>query len=125
MKYRTLCVVLALPLMLGACHPEQETSAPPEQEVVIAQVDGISEAVELPGDRMPGVAVPSDAVFRRGQLEGVQVVRGDGTVVIRWVRSGSAYDGMTEILSGIEQGEKVLFPYDLTVKEGYKAEQKQ
>ena len=48
------------------------------------------------GER-PGLLVPETAVVRRGQLEGVFVVR-DGRARLRWVRLGRAFGGNREVI---------------------------
>jgi len=62
----------------------------------------------IPAGSHPGVAVPADAITRRGQLTGVRVVMADGTT-LRWVRVGRTLaDGRVEILSGLEPGDRVV-----------------
>jgi len=53
------------------------------------------------------VAVPASAVYRVGQLEFVQVVRG-GRVLRRMVKTRGLADGRLEILSGLSAGEQIL-----------------
>ena len=52
--------------------------------------------------------VPEGAVVRRGQLEGIFVVAGDGAARLRWVRLGRAEGGRVEVLSGLDPGEEFL-----------------
>lgn len=58
------------------------------------------------GER-PGLLVPEAAVVRRGQLEGVFVVRA-GQARLRWVRLGRAFGGQREVIAGLEAGELVV-----------------
>ncbi len=53
------------------------------------------------------VLVPSAAVRRIGQLETVRVVE-EGRVIDRHLRTGRDYDGMVEVLSGLDAGDRVL-----------------
>jgi multidrug efflux pump subunit AcrA (membrane-fusion protein) len=55
----------------------------------------------------PTLWVPSAALFRRGGLVGVFVVEEDHAV-LRWIRTGGASDGVTEVLSGLQEGESVV-----------------
>ena len=54
-----------------------------------------------------GIFVPETAVYHIGQLEIVQVVT-DGRAYRRLVKTGQAYDGFVEILSGLAHGDTVL-----------------
>jgi membrane fusion protein (multidrug efflux system) len=52
--------------------------------------------------------IPSPALRRIGQVEIVTVVQDGGGLGTRHVRSGSSYDGLIEILSGLDEGETVV-----------------
>ena len=54
----------------------------------------------------PPLAVPASAVFARGGLTGVFVVK-DGTARLRWVAVGRTSAGLTEIRAGLDAGERV------------------
>ena len=51
--------------------------------------------------------IPALAVTRSGQLEGVRVVT-EGGVRTRNVRTGKAYGDQVEVLSGVQEGDKVV-----------------
>jgi RND family efflux transporter MFP subunit len=51
--------------------------------------------------------IPSVAVTRSGQIQMVRVLEG-GEARLRHVRTGKAYDGLIEILSGLREGDQVL-----------------
>jgi multidrug efflux pump subunit AcrA (membrane-fusion protein) len=53
------------------------------------------------------ILVPSGAVTRAGQLEIVQVVQ-DDRVLKRLVRTGPTYGERVEILSGLDDGDRIL-----------------
>lgn len=53
------------------------------------------------------VTVPSSAIVKRGQMEGVFVVS-QGKARLRLVRSGRSGDGRTEILAGLESDEPIV-----------------
>ena len=54
------------------------------------------------------IVLPSSAVIERGELTSVFVVGPDHVARLRWVRVGRRFNQQTEILSGINQGERVL-----------------
>ena len=51
--------------------------------------------------------IPSTAVSRSGQLEAVRLVL-DGGTRLRHIRTGKAYEGLVEVLSGLNEGDVVL-----------------
>lgn len=51
--------------------------------------------------------VPAEAVMKRGQLEMVFVIR-DGRATLRLVKTGKALNGGVGILSGLEEGERII-----------------
>ncbi len=51
--------------------------------------------------------VPSRAVVYRSEVTAVYVTRADGSVSFRQIRVGRNHDGMTEVLAGLSEGEKV------------------
>jgi RND family efflux transporter MFP subunit len=55
-----------------------------------------------------GLTVPRQAVFRRGQLEGLFVVGPDGRARLRWIRTGATHGGRVEVLSGVDADEEVI-----------------
>ncbi len=84
-------------------------------QLVKIQLEGAPQDV-LPGayghvrietDRHTAILVPASTVYRIGQLEYVQVVRGD-RVIRRLVKTGPALGSRIEILSGMVVGEQVL-----------------
>ena len=54
------------------------------------------------------IMLPSSAVVERGELTSVFVVGQDRIARLRWVRAGRRLNQQTEILSGINEGERVL-----------------
>jgi len=81
---------------------------------IVANADGVhpsggSATLHLPVGRRSAVLVPSAALIREGDLVGVHVVTGAGRE-LRWVRTGTQGDEMTEVLSGLRAGERVFVP---------------
>jgi RND family efflux transporter MFP subunit len=54
----------------------------------------------------PRLLVPAAAVFERGGLRGVFVIK-EGKAHLRWVAAGATAGGQTEIRAGVEAGERV------------------
>lgn len=76
--------------------PAPELRAGLFARLLVPQVDG-----------EPRLVVPATALFERGGLTGLFVVR-DGRARLRWVASGAGSDGGVEIRSGLEAGERVV-----------------
>ncbi len=72
--------------------------------------------VLLPGPTQPRLLVSGRAVVERGGLELAWLVGSDARVALRYVRTGApAADGLVEIRSGLEAGDRVVLdpPADL------------
>ena len=54
------------------------------------------------------VALPSDAVVTKGDKPYLYVVKSDDTVEQREITLGQSVDGIVQVLSGIEEGERVV-----------------
>ena len=54
------------------------------------------------------VALPSDAVVTKGDKPYLYVVKSDDTVEQREITLGQSVDGVVQVLSGIEEGERVV-----------------
>ncbi len=51
--------------------------------------------------------VPTRALLRRSEVTGLYVVDSDGAVRLRQVRAGNTFDDRTEILAGLDAGERI------------------
>ena len=69
---------------------------------------GLYASVLTPSGKREALLIPPSAIVRRGQLEGVYTVNGDGIATYRLVRTGNEYDGRIEVLSGLREGETVI-----------------
>ncbi|MFB3829402.1 MAG: efflux RND transporter periplasmic adaptor subunit [Bryobacteraceae bacterium] len=67
------------------------------------------------------IAVPEGAIQSRGQLQSVMVVD-NGVARTRLVTLGQKSGGQVEVLSGLEGGEKIVFPLPLTLTDGARVE---
>lgn len=54
------------------------------------------------------ILVPSTAVVERGELNSVFVVGEDRIARLRWIKLGRRYEKQVEILSGINEGERIV-----------------
>ncbi|MBX7150139.1 efflux RND transporter periplasmic adaptor subunit [bacterium] len=68
------------------------------------------------------IALPKSSLIRRGQLEGVYTINHRNEAVLRWVRTGKAFDNRIEILSGLKDGERVIASSEGLLKDGVKVE---
>ena len=69
---------------------------------------GLYAKVRFPVGQDSVMMVPEGAIVRRGQLEGVFVVVDNNLVVYRLVRTGRAYNKMVEVVSGLNEGDRVI-----------------
>jgi len=126
MKYRAFLVCVAfLPLLVG-CGGEKSETVEEASSSEIVTVRGMEKVSAVTGaSNRTVLVVPASALFRRGQLEGVQVVGADSVMAIRWVRTGDETPAGVEVLSGLDEGEVVIVPHDPGVGEGFKVTIKQ
>lgn len=70
---------------------------------------GVAVTVLVPAGSHEGIAIPTHAVVRRGQLTGVRVLTANG-VTIRWVRLGRTLESGedVQVLSGLEPGDRIV-----------------
>ncbi|KAB2878894.1 efflux RND transporter periplasmic adaptor subunit [bacterium] len=68
------------------------------------------------------VLIPENILIRRGQLEGVFVISDNNTAMLRWIRTGNQNGDRIEILSGLQDGEKIVITSDVKISDGQKVE---
>jgi|LauGreDrversion4_2_1035121.scaffolds.fasta_scaffold57972_2 membrane fusion protein (multidrug efflux system) len=73
--------------------------------------------VSIPTGEAAGLHVPAIAIVQRGQLEYVFVVDA-GRAQLRLIRSGRRPNGMVEVVSGLDAGEKVVAPIPADLWDG-------
>ena len=66
------------------------------------------------------VALPSDAVVTKGDKPYLYVVKSDDTVEQREITLGQSVDGVVQVLSGIEEGERVVVEGGQVLSNGVK-----
>jgi RND family efflux transporter MFP subunit len=84
---------------------------------------GMYAQVLLPTDETRALTVPASALVERGQLTGLYTVK-DGTVLLRWVRTGTHYGDRIEILSGLSEGERYVVNGEQRLLDGQAVEEK-
>ena len=78
---------------------------------------GMYAQVLLPSGEATAITVPESAIVERGQLSGIYAVK-DGTVLLRWVRTGKRYGDRIEVLSGLSEGERYVVNGDQRLLDG-------
>lgn len=78
--------------------------------------------VQVAGAPVRMLLVPAEAVSRDGQMERVFVEDGDHRSVLRLVRTGAAIGGRVEILSGVDDGERLVVSPPAGLREGQSLE---
>ncbi len=73
-----------------------------------ALMSGMFGRLELPGSLRQGITIPTTALMRRGQLEGVYITDSNKQAILRWVKTGKAQNGTVEIVSGLSSGDRVV-----------------
>lgn len=68
---------------------------------------GLYGLARFPIAQKEAITVPQTAIAQRGQLTGVYVVGSEGKVQFRIVTTGNTSEGMTEILSGVNEGDEI------------------
>ena len=86
---------------------------------------GLFATVSIPYKTEKTILVPSDAIVRKGQLEGVYTVDKDGVVSYRLIKTGKSYDNGLEILSGLRSGERIIIRNARSATDGGIVEEQQ
>jgi HlyD family secretion protein len=73
-----------------------------------ALMSGMFGRLELPGTLRQGITIPSSALMRRGQLEGVYVMGSNNQATLRWVKIGKVQNRTVEITSGLSLGDRII-----------------
>jgi RND family efflux transporter MFP subunit len=85
---------------------------------------GMFARIHVAGTGRETIVVPAGAVFKRGQLEGVYVIKPDNKVSLRWIRTGIQLGSEVEILSGLNPDELVVTEGIESLTDGQKVEVK-
>ena len=82
--------------------------------------DGQYVKVFIPKGQKETVLVNSSAIVAKGQLEGVYILNPQNEVSFRLAKTGKSFNGKTEILSGLEDGDILLIEHEGMIEEGFK-----
>jgi hypothetical protein len=74
--------------------------------------------VEADGESVPALFVPASAVANVGQMQTVLVDGPGNRAVLRLVRTGASRGPDVEVLSGLDEGEKVVVAPPAGLREG-------
>lgn len=69
---------------------------------------GFYAKVEFPVGKISKLFVPMDAVVTRGELKGVYTVDLDNVITFRMLNTGREKEGMAEVLSGVNSGDRII-----------------
>ena len=64
------------------------------------------------------VYIPTSALVRKGELQGVYTLSKDNIALLRWLRIGSTYGENTQILSGLSIGESYVLSSEFPIYNG-------
>jgi multidrug efflux system membrane fusion protein len=78
---------------------------------------------EFPIGEENRLTVPGSALVERGELEGVFVVRPDGLVEYRLVRTGRTFGDRVEVLSGLAEGDRIATSETSRLSDGARLEE--
>lgn len=111
----------------SATIAEISSAADPSAHTVLAKISIPSETaarsgafarVQIPGEPVTTLMVPTTALSTLGQMERVFVAGPDQRAVLRLVKSGAARGDHVEILAGLENGERVVLAPPANLREG-------
>ena len=121
----------AIPVELTGTVIEIVPAADPQSRTFTVKVQlpadpalrsGLYGKARFPAGRREVIALPTNAILPRGELQGVFVVGNDGVVHFRLVKTGKTYGDRLEMLSGINPGERVATRGAERLNEGEKVQ---
>ena len=68
------------------------------------------------------MVVPTEIILKRGQLEGFYTINHAGKAMLRWVRTGKEMGNQVEVLSGLDEGEQIIYSFEGKLQDGQKVE---
>ena len=78
-------------------------------------VEGMFGRLLVPAGERRHLCIPTAAVMRVGQLEFVDVVKKDGSLERRMIKTGRlGFPGRIEVISGLDADEKIRVPGPMT-----------
>ena len=64
------------------------------------------------------ILIPEKTIYTQGALQGVFIASDNNYAVLRWLRLGRITDDKVEILSGIDENDKIILPNGERIKNG-------
>jgi RND family efflux transporter MFP subunit len=116
----------SLPLISGTLT-ELSSAADPNAHTVTAKIllpanlsvrSGQFARVLVPGAAAPELLVPATAVTSVGQMERLFVADSNNRAVLRLIKSGARQGDRVEVLSGIDDGERIVVAAATELREG-------
>ncbi len=80
-------------------------------------MSGMFGRLMISGTPRKGIRIPSSALIRRGQLEGVYVMS-NNQAILRWIKTGKTQNDIVEIVSGLESGDRIITSNLSQLKDG-------
>ena len=74
--------------------------------------------MRFPAGKKQGISIPQGAVIQRGQLSQVFVVDPEGKAYLRMIRTGKTLGDGVEVLSGLNDGERIIVEGVEKVRDG-------
>jgi len=118
LRQTILFIIVLAPGLLAGCgkeDPKPAGSAPTPAPVAVQSIVRIERGSDASG---AVIIVPKEAVFSKGPLTGVYVVDAGGRISERWIATGHASNGSLVVISGLDEGEKVVGRYSPELREG-------
>lgn len=69
---------------------------------------GLYAKVRIATGKNQTIVLPTKAIVEKGELTGVYVVNSEGVIAYRLIKAGKSYGNTSEILSGVQAGDKVI-----------------
>ncbi|SDX82832.1 RND family efflux transporter, MFP subunit [Lutibacter oricola] len=86
-------------------------------------LSGMFASVQFPTEKSKEastILIPTSAIVKRGELNGVYVVSSSNTALLRWLRLGKEFGNKTEVLSGLSASEKFILSAESKLINGAK-----
>lgn len=69
---------------------------------------GMYAKILIPEGKKEAILIPQKVIVEKGQLVGVYVVDNQGVITYRLIKAGKKYGDQVEVLSGLNDGEKII-----------------
>ena len=90
----------------------------PTNEQIELIRSGMFANISLQKGKESKILISDNLIVNRGQLTGVWTVSQTGSALLRWVQLGKKYNGQTEVLSGLSQGDQLIIKSEERLYDG-------